>query len=135
MGRFDYGYLMSGFYAREGGPGGWYRWTGKTAEILVPWEPEGKSLVLSLALGSQRPAEVELAKVSLYLNGLLLDRFDLGNEFKTHTVVVPPDSIPDPQAKAVLLRLETNAWIPAEAGLEDVRELGIVLGHVELDLY
>ena len=133
VGRFDYGYLMSGFYAREGSPGGWYRWTGKTAEILVPWAPEGKNLILSLAVGSQRPAEVEPAKVSLYLNGLLLGRFDLGNEFKTQTIIVPPDSIADPQAKTVRLRLETNPWIPAEAGLEDVRELGIVLDRIELD--
>ncbi len=141
VGRFDYGYLISGFYAREGGDGGWYRWTGKTAEILVPWEPEGKSLVLSLAVGSQRPAGVEPAKVSLFLNERLLDRFDLGNEFKTHSVVVPSDLIPvlspaevtDPQAKTALLRLETNTWIPAEAGLQDVRELGIVLNRIELD--
>jgi hypothetical protein len=135
VGRFDYGYLMSGFYGREGGPGGWYRWTGKTAEVLVPWAPEGKNLVLSLAVGSQRPAEVEPVKVSLYLDGLLLDRFDLGNEFKTHTVVVPSDSMDDRQAESALLRLETNAWVPAEAGLQDVRELGIVLDRVELDLY
>lgn len=73
--------------------------------------------------------------VSLYLNELLLDRFDLGNEFKTQTIVVPPDLIADPQVKMALLRLETNPWIPAEAGLEDVRELGIILDHVELDLY
>jgi hypothetical protein len=135
VGRFDYGYLLSGFYAREGSPGGWYRWTGKTAEIIVPWAPDGKSLVLSLAVGSQRPAGVEPAKVSLYLNGLLLDRFDLGNEFKTQTIVVHPDLITGPQAKTALLCLETNTWIPAEAGLADVRELGIILDRVELDLY
>jgi 4-amino-4-deoxy-L-arabinose transferase-like glycosyltransferase len=133
VGRFDYGYLMSGFYAREGSPGGWYRWTGKSAEIMVPWAPEGKSLVLSLAVGSQRPTGVEPANVSLYFNGLLLDRFDLGNEFKTQTIVVPPDLIADPQVKMALLRLETNPWIPAEAGLEDVRELGIVIDHIDLN--
>jgi len=141
VGRFDYGYLMSGFYARESSGGGWYRWTGKTAEILVPWAPEGKSLVFSLTVGSPRPVGVEPAKVSLYLNGRLLDRFELGNEFKTHTIIVSPDSIPvlssaevaDPQAKSALLRLETNPWIPAEAELEDVRELGIVLDRIELD--
>ncbi len=133
MGRFDYGYLMSGFYAREGGPGGWYRWTGKTAEIVVPWAPEGKGLVLSLTVGSPRPAGVEPAEVSLYLNELLLDRFELDDEFKTQTIVVPPDSITDPQAKTALLRLETSTWIPAEAGLGDVRELGIVLDRIELD--
>jgi 4-amino-4-deoxy-L-arabinose transferase-like glycosyltransferase len=133
VGRFDYGYLMSGFHAREGGPGGRYRWTGKTAEILLPWAPEGKSLVLSLAVGSQRPAEVEPAKVTLYLNGLLLDQLDLGDEFKTHTVVISADFITEPQAKSALLRLETNPWIPAEVGLEDVRELGIILNRVELD--
>ena len=133
VGRFDYGYLMSGFYAREGSPGGWYRWTGKTAEILLPWAPEGESLVLSLAVGSQRPTGVEPARVALYLNDLLLERFDLGNEFKTQTIIVPSDSIADPQAKTALLRLETNTWIPAEAGLADVRELGIVVGRIELD--
>lgn len=133
VGRFDYGYLMSGFYAREGSPGGWYRWTGKSAEVIVPWAPEGKSLVLSLAVGSQRPAGVEPANVALYLNGVLLDRFDLGNEFKTQTIVVPPDLIADPQVKMALLRLETNTWIPAEAGLADVRELGIVLDRVDLN--
>jgi len=132
VGRFDYGYLMSGFYAREGSGGGWYRWTGKMAEILLPWSPEGKSLVLSLAVGSQRPAGVETANVALYLNGILLDRFDLGNEFKTQTIVVPPDLIADPQVKMALLRLETNPWIPAEAGLEDVRELGIVVDRIDL---
>ncbi len=134
VGRFDYGYLMSGFYAREGSSGGWYRWTGETAEILVPWAPAGKSLLLSLTLGSQRPAGVEPAKVSLYLNELLLDRFDLGNEFKTLTIVVPPDSITGPQAKTACLRLETNTWIPAEAGLGDVRELGVILDRIELEL-
>ena len=133
VGRFDYGYLISGFYDRESSGGGWYRWTGKTAELLLPWAPEGKSFVLSLAVGSPRPAGVEPAKVSLYLNGVLLDRFDLDNEFRTQTIAVPPDSIADPQAKTALLRLETNAWIPAEAGLGDVRELGIVLDRVELD--
>jgi 4-amino-4-deoxy-L-arabinose transferase-like glycosyltransferase len=133
VGRFDYGYLLSGFYARESSGGGWYRWTGKTAEMLVPWAPEGKGLVLSLAVGSQRPAGVEPAKVSLYLNGLLLDRFDLGNEFKTQTIVVSPDLATDSQAKTACLRLETNTWIPAEAGLTDVRELGIILDRIELN--
>jgi len=133
VGRFDYGHLVGGFYAREGAPGGWYRWTGKTAEMLLPWAPEGKSLVLSLTVGSPRPAGVEPARVFLYLNGHLLDRFDLDDEFKTRTVVVPPDAVADPQAKTVLLRLETNTWIPAEAGLEDVRELGVVLDRIELN--
>lgn len=138
VGRFDYGYLMSGFYAREGSPGGWYRWTGKTAEILLPWAPEGKSVarssaVLSLTVGSPRPAGVEPAEMSLYLNEHLLDRFELGNEFKTQTIVVPPDLIDDPQAKTALLRLETNTWIPAGAGLGDIRELGIILDRIELD--
>jgi hypothetical protein len=133
VGRFDYGHLVGGFYAREGGPGGWYRWTGKTAEILLPWAPEEKRLVLSLTVGSPRPAGVEPAEVSLYLNELLLDRFELDDEFKTQTIVVPPDSITDPQAKTALLRLETNTWIPAEAGLGDVRELGVVLDRIELD--
>jgi hypothetical protein len=133
VGRFDYGYLMSGFHAREGSSGGWYRWTGKTAEILLPWAPEGKSLVLSLAIGSSRPEGVEPAKVTLYLSELLLDQFDLGDEFRTHTVVIPADFITDPQVKSALLHLETNPWIPAEAGLEDVRELGIILDRVELD--
>jgi hypothetical protein len=155
VGRFDYGYLVSGFYAREGSPGGWYRWTGKTAEILLPWvqmvDWETGKLVdwwtslpiyqstnlpayqLSLAVGSPRPEGVEPAKVTLYLNGLLLDQFDLGDEFKTHAVVIPADFITDPEAKTALLRLETNPWIPAEVGLEDVRELGIVLDRIELD--
>jgi hypothetical protein len=133
VGRFDYGYLISGFYGREGGAGAWYRWTGKTAEMLLPWSPEDEGLILSLTAGSPRPAGVEPARVSVYLNGHLLDRFDLHDEFKTRTVVVPPDAVADPQSKTVLLRLETNPWIPAEAGLKDVRELGIVLDRVELD--
>jgi len=134
VGRFDYGYLISGFHARESSGGGWYRWTEKTAEILLPWVPEGRSLLLSLAVGSPRPDGVEPARVILYLNERLLDTFDLGNEFKTHTIIVPPDLITDHQAKTTaLLRLETNPWIPAEAGLGDARELGIVLDRVELD--
>jgi len=133
VGRFDYGHLVGGFYAREGGPGGWYRWTGKTAEILLPWVPEGKSLLLSLTVGSPRPAGVEPAEVSVYLNECLLDRFKLADEFKTQTVIVPADAVADPQARTALLRLETNTWIPAEAGLGDVRELGIVLDRIELD--
>ncbi len=137
VGRFDYGYLMSGFYGREGGPGGWYRWTGGTAEVLLPWVPsvnsETRGFVLSLTAGSPRPDGVEPAKVTLYLNERLLDTFDLGNEFKTHTVVISPDFTTAPQVKTALLRLETNPWIPAEAGLEDVRELGIVLDRIELD--
>ncbi len=135
VGRFDYGYLMSGFHARESSGGGWYRWTGKTAEILLPWAPEGRSLLLSLAVGSPRPEGVEPAKVTVYLNEVFLDGFELGNEFKTHTIVVPPDLIADLKAKTALLRLETNPWIPAEVGLGDVRELGIVLDRIELDLY
>jgi len=133
VGRFDYGYLLSGFHARESSDGRWYRWMGETAEVILPWVPEGRSLILSLTVGSQRPAGVEPAEVSLYLNEHLLDRFALGNEFKTHTVVVPPELVADPRAKTALLRLETNTWVPAEAGLEDVRKLGIVLDHIELD--
>jgi hypothetical protein len=133
VGRFDYGYLMSGFHARERSGGGWYRWTGKTAEILLPWAAEGRSLLLSLAVGSPRPEGVEPARVTLYLKERLLDRFDLGKEFKTHTVVIPPDFITDYQAKTAILRLEINPWIPAEVGLGDVRELGIVLNRIELD--
>ena len=84
-------------------------------------------------MGSPRPAGVEPAEVSLYLNEHLLDRFELDDEFKTQTIVVPPDLIDDPQAKMARLRLETNTWIPAEAGLGDVRELGVVVDHIELD--
>ncbi len=133
VGRFDYGYLISGFYSRENSGGGCYRWTGKTAEVQLPWASGGKDLVLSLTVGSPRPEGVEPAKVTLYLNGRLLDRFDLGDEFQTYTVLIPPDFMIGHQGKTALLRLETNPWIPADAGLQDVRELGVVLDHLELD--
>ena len=133
VGRFDYGYLISGFHARERGGSGWYRWTGKTAEILLPWDPQGEGLQLTLLVGSPRPEGVEPARVTLYLNDRLLDAFDLGNEFETHKVMIPPDFITDQQAKMALLCIETNAWTPAEVGLQDIRELGIVLDRIELE--
>ena len=133
VGRFDYGYLISGFHARERGGSGWYRWTGKTAEILLPWDPQGKGPQLTLVVGSPRPEGVRPAGVTLYLNDRFLDAFDLGNEFETHTVVIPPDFITDHQAGMVLLRIESNTWVPAEAGLQDTRELGVVIDRLELD--
>jgi len=133
VGEFDCGYLMNGFYFREKGPNGSYRWTAETAEIIVPWRPKGNKLVLSLRIGSPRPARVQPAGVSVYLGGVLIDRFDLGNEFKTHQIRVPLNMIPDLEAKTILLRLETNSWIPAKVGLGDTRELGIVLDWLRLE--
>jgi len=133
VGRFDYGYLVNGFYSREEGPKGWYRWTGKTAEMIVPWSSKADKLVLSLGVGSQRPEEVEPAKVSVYLNDILIDRFNLGNEFETHSIVVPSGWVSSPQTGVAFLRLETNSWVPAEAGLQDIRELGIVIDWVRVE--
>ena len=133
VGRFDYGYLISGFHARERGGGGWYRWTGETAEVLLPWDLGGEGVQLTLVVGSPRPKGVEPARVTLYLNDRLLDTFDLGNEFETHSMVIPPDFVTDHQAKTALLRIETNTWVPAEAGLQDIRELGIVIDRIKLD--
>jgi len=134
VGGFDYGHLVSGFYPREGRGEGSYRWTWKTAEIGLPWVPRGDRLILSIrATGGYRPPEVQPAKVFVYVEGILVDSFAPGKEFEQHRIVIPPTAIPEAQAKGVLLRLETNAWVPAEVGGDDIRELGIAIDWIRLE--
>jgi len=136
IGLLDSNFLLGGFYHKERGLDTIdFRWTGQVAQIALPPLKASRAMGVTLRMASPRPEGTPSSNVSLYLNEVLLDEFELGPEFDTYRASVPAILLADFAGRNPVLRLETDTWNPRAAGLsEDSRDLGIMLDWVKVEL-
>ena len=81
--------------------------------------------MLTVTAAALRAAEMAPAGMTPLLDGQPLGRFAVGSEFEEFRMPLPP-SFPDG-----VLTLESDTWVPAEAGVgSDARTLGILIDSV-----
>jgi len=136
VGLLDSNSLLGGFYHKEKGPDMTdFRWTGQAAQITLPPLEAARGAVVTLRMASPRPEGASPSSVSLYLNGILLDEFQPGQEFETYHTRVPASFLDDLYGHILVLRLESNTWNPKAMGVnEDSRDLGVMLDWVKVEL-
>jgi len=137
VGLLDSNSLLEGFHHKERGLDTTdFRWTGQAAQLALPPLEAARGAVVTLRMaGGDRPQSMSSPRVSIYLNGVLLDEFELGPEFDTYRASVPAILLAGFTGRNPVLRLETDTWNPQAAGLsEDGRDLGIMLDWVKVEL-
>lgn len=136
VGLLDSNSLLGGFYHKERDPDTTdFRWTGQTAQIALPPLEAGRGMVVTLRMASPRPEGALSSNVSLYLNGVLLDELQPGQEFETYRIRVPASFLDDLWRDTLILRLESDTWNPKAMGVsEDERDLGVMLDWLEAEV-
>ncbi len=147
----DFAAQVRGFYLPESNPqpassaadlptAADYAWTDGDALLRIGWQPgtAPDELVLEVAAG-KRPAHLGTARLCLSFapeplpwpaaaaNFVPLGCVQVGEQAAAHRLVLDSSSLPAAASGSALLRLESDAWIPAaeDASQHDQRPLGI----------
>jgi len=136
IGFLDSSFLQGGFYEKERASDQTdFRWTARTAALVLPPISAGRDLVVTLRMASARPEGAPSSNVSLHLNGVLLDEFQPGQEFETYRIRVPASFLDNLWGRTLVLRLESDTWNPRAMGVsEDSRDLGTMLDWLEAEV-
>ena len=133
VGASDYGSLVRGFHGKEQMPDGTtFRWTNGIGRVVLS-RPSMGDLRLDLSVASGRPPQAPLAKLSVWVNGVLVGEQTLAHDhtFETWNLTVPEDYLP--AASEVEIELRSDTWAPKDVGYnEDPRELGVMVDWVEI---
>jgi hypothetical protein len=124
------------FHAKERHQNGTtFRWSRDVSYISLPGVQAGdRSLVLVMDDG-HRPPKVAGAVVEVSMNDRALGRLQVGRDFHTYTLAIPPDVASAAAAAETppRLKLVTNTWNPKAAlGVNDDRDLGVMVDRVEV---
>jgi glycosyltransferase involved in cell wall biosynthesis len=121
--------LLSGFFPPEmDAKGEKYRWCGESSQIHIDNLEPGRSYNLSLEVGGFRQSKLPPANLQLLLNGRKLDNSEN----------LPPNSYTrltrqfTAQSEQAVLRLDCTTFAPAHFGVEDGRELGVVIRAISV---
>jgi hypothetical protein len=126
------------FYAKEttAGQDVTFRWFGEVSWTLLPAvDSEYRSLTTWLNVGG-RPQDAEPARVDVYVNDSYLGSAKPTNLFEPFMFEIPQDVASQIEASedTPLLRLESTTWNPSVAiGIDDTRELGVMVDRITLD--
>jgi hypothetical protein len=124
------------FHAKEQDSHGvTYRWTRDVSYIsLLGVRPDSHELVLVLNDG-HRPRQAPPAHVVVTLGETELGSVDVGPDFHSYTLPIPPAAASAAAASQApaRLKLTTTVWTPrAILGTPDDRELGVMVDRVEI---
>ncbi|MGH9370626.1 MAG: hypothetical protein ACRD15_03755, partial [Vicinamibacterales bacterium] len=122
------------FHSKEQSEGRWMRWSGRQSYISVTLiRPESRTVTIWMNDGG-RPAGIEPASVSVFLQDRLLGTTVVGTGFREYLFSIPADLAAEAAtADPARLRLVTNVWNPHEArGTGDDRELGVMVDRVQV---
>ena len=139
MGTPDYGYLRSGFERADGiGPGS-YRWTGEQAFVDLP-RPRTDAWRITLRVGGNRPVGASPARLAIWVDDQPVKTIQFasipsGNAFDSgyRDVVISGETGPHPPTGPIHLRLDVNTWRPADYGMGDGRNLGVVITDITVE--
>jgi hypothetical protein len=143
----DYAAQARGFYRAEQVGGTALAWTQGDALLRLPWPSDGAPEEVTIQLaGGQRPAALGPARACLEFWPEEQGRFDppgaiaggpgcfeLGAQMASYTFTLDPRSYPT-GADAILLRIQSDTWVPAEADPAQIdrRALGVQFGGLRL---
>jgi hypothetical protein len=124
------------FHAKEqDGHGVTFRWTRDVSYIsLLGVRPDSHELVLVLNDG-HRPRQAPPAQVVVTLGETVLGTLDVGPDFHSYTLPIPPAAAAAAASSQTpaRLKLSTNVWTPrAILGTPDDRDLGVMVDRVEI---
>ena len=124
------------FHLKEkDGHGVTYRWTQDASYIsLVGVRKESKELVLVMNDG-HRPKNLPPARVEVSLDDKVIGHVDVGRDFHTYAVPIPPAIAAEAAARETpaRLKLAVTVWKPRDVlGTPDDRQLGVMVDRVEV---
>jgi hypothetical protein len=131
IGSLDTLYIETGFHDKEALGDRTVRWTDGAGTLKLPCMAEAGSgsPMLTVTAAAIRPAGMAPAGMIPSLDGQPLGRFILGSEFEEFRMPLPPSF----SATGGVLTLESDTWVPAEAGVGgDARTLGILIDSVQI---
>jgi hypothetical protein len=133
VGASDYGFLVRGFHGKEQMPDGTtFRWTNGIGRVVLS-RPSTGDLRLDLSVASGRPPQAPLAKLSVWVNGVLVGEQTLVHDhtFEIWNLTVPEDYLP--AISEVEIELRSDTWVPQAIGYnEDPRELGVMVDWIKI---
>lgn len=150
----DYARQVTGFYRAEldAGSGQSIAWTNGSAILRIP-RPAGDTpadFVVQLAAGQSRPAALLPVRVCIDYRAELqpwaddpnapafstAECFMLGNDAQSYTLRIDPRSYIGIPGKTVLIRIQSDTWIPArdDPQQHDRRVLGVQLLGAEIEV-
>jgi hypothetical protein len=124
------------FHLKEkDGHGVTYRWTQDASYIsLVGVQKDSKELVLVMNDG-HRPKNLPPARVEVSLDDKVIGHVDVGRDFHTYAVPIPPAIAEEAAARETpaRLKLAVTVWKPRDVlGTPDDRQLGVMVDRVEV---
>lgn len=124
--------LMGGF----GRPRRWEftaRWTYGIAEVIIPWPERQSEVTITIRMGGNRPPEEKPARVSFYIENLLIKEIEVSNEVKEYRLIVPASMAEPSFHHRAVLRLESTTWNPYRYGIKGYSSnLGVLLDWVKV---
>jgi hypothetical protein len=141
----DFAAQVRGFYRPEHQPDSApYAWTDGDALLRLPWDGSARRLTIAVA-GGERPAHLGAAELCLSAlpetapwpqSGDVFQPVScitLSEELQTFTIELPDDLLATARG-ALLLRLESPAWVPAveDPRQNDQRSVGVQFGALDL---
>ena len=131
----DDGLYVQRFHDRERGSGDVsFRWTEDESRVSIVGGPgERPEVVLTLA-GGGRPATVEPAIVTIWINDVRLGSVTVTDGFQPYVFAVPDDVLAAlGDGEPDRLRIGSTTWSPAETlGVMDPRVLGVMVDRIEI---
>jgi hypothetical protein len=124
------------FHLKEkDGHGVTYRWTQDASYIsLVGVRKDSRELVLVMNDG-HRPKNLPPARVEVSLDDKVIGHVDVGRDFHTYAVPIPPAIAEEAATRETpaRLRLAVTVWKPRDVlGTPDDRQLGVMVDRVEV---
>ncbi len=136
---------LRGFYHPEQINGVTVAWTDGDAVLRIPWPQQAAALTLELAPGATRPAALGPARACVSYQPaadfaqpttpfLHEQCFDLRPGMQRYQYALDLAGKPAPPTGALLLRIASPTWVPAEADAaqHDQRRLGVEFGGVRV---
>ncbi|MFN8480732.1 MAG: hypothetical protein U0074_23205 [Kouleothrix sp.] len=136
---------LRGFYHPEQINGATVAWTDGDAVLRMPWPQQAATLTLELAPGATRPAALGPARACVSYQPaadfaqpttpfLHEQCFDLRPGMQRYQYALDLAGTPAPPTGALLLRIASPTWVPAEADAaqHDQRRLGVEFGGVRV---
>jgi hypothetical protein len=142
----DYAAQIQGMYRAEQIQGQALAWTQGDAILRLPWpDQQAHSISLTLA-GGLRPDAIGNAQVCLEFwpegkgfarpDEMLGDLgcIDLSQDMQSYTIEIDPSRYGESQAPAMLLRMQSQPWVPAEVDPSQIdrRPLGVQFGGLTI---
>jgi hypothetical protein len=139
---------VRGLYRAEQIAGTSLAWTQGDALLRLPWPYGDEPRVVTIQLaGGRRPAALGPAQACLSSRPETsfgaetpaavfgaLGCVELGEQMAGYTFTIDPRNYPDAGAGAILLRIRSGAWVPAQADPAQIdrRVLGVQFGGLEI---